>query len=391
MSNQLDITFNYNSDNEPEKLKAKFSFLDPELIGKEATFTIEQYVNVNDFRPVNKSNTLFSLSFTASSTPELVTIPSHVMKERPYTYNGAKIDVECFAILKVNDKWIRSDTSTQKRLPDTNLKKSKIGGSASNLIEPKDVFSFTKNLMAISARNKIATFGLMMIGLILIVINMILGIHDQMSSEHATILYSHYDSNGDSSTPLGKALVGYGAIGVAIWLAIKRQKFLTDHHPDFREHSHHWLWLKGKEQKSKTVRVHRLVVVDKVVNPLQLSKVSTLLRQNQPAGVASHLNPAWFRILGRRANACLYYTDTDQAKLASYLKRRNVDFSEKAFTAFSAQLGVNYVDLDCVLERHPDTSLDQALSLWNKLNRLAIQPVDNGQQVLPELKYSSTA
>ena len=168
-------------------------------------------------------------------------------------------------------------------------------------------------------------------------------------------------------------------------------KFLTDHHPDFREHSHHWLWLKGKEQKSKTVRGHRLVVVDEVVNPLQLFKVSTLLRQNQTVAVASHLNPAWFRILGRRANARLYYTDTDQAKLASYLKRRNVDFSEKALTAFSAQFGVNYVDLDCVLERHPDTSLDQALSLWNKLNRLAIQPVDNGQQVLPELKYSSPA
>ncbi len=229
MSNQLDITFNSNSDNEPEKLKAKLSFLDPELIGKEATFTIEHHVNVNDSRPVDKSDTLFTHIFTASSTPELVTIPSNVMKERPYTYNGAKIDVECFAILKVNDKWIRSDTSTQKRLPDTNLKKPKIGGSASNLIEPKDVFSFTKNLMAIPARNKIATFGLMVIGLILIVINMILGIHDQMSSEHATILYSHYDSDGDSSTPLGKALVGCGAIGVAIWLAIKRQlrKYMT--------------------------------------------------------------------------------------------------------------------------------------------------------------------
>ena len=60
MSNQLDITFNFNSDNEPEKLKAKLSFLDPELIGKEATFTIENHVNVNASRPVDKSDTLFT-------------------------------------------------------------------------------------------------------------------------------------------------------------------------------------------------------------------------------------------------------------------------------------------------------------------------------------------
>ena len=153
MSNQLDITFISESDSESEELTVKLSFLDPKFIGKEATFTIEHHVNVNDSRPVDESDTLFTHNFTASSAPELVTIPSRIMKERPYTYNGAKIDVECFAILKVNDKWIRSDTSTQKRLPDTNLKKPSVGGSASNLIEPKDIFSFTKNLMAIPVRN----------------------------------------------------------------------------------------------------------------------------------------------------------------------------------------------------------------------------------------------
>jgi len=70
---------------------------------------------------------------------------------------------------------------------------------------------------------------LLVVGLVVIVVNMLIGVHDQFSPEHATYFYSHFDSDGDGSSPLVKALGGCGAIGAAIWFAIRRQlrKYMT--------------------------------------------------------------------------------------------------------------------------------------------------------------------
>ena len=48
--------------------------------------------------------------------------------------------------------------------------------------------------MAIPTENAILTIGLLVVGLILIVINLLIGIHDQMSPEYATWLYSHREA-----------------------------------------------------------------------------------------------------------------------------------------------------------------------------------------------------
>ena len=109
------------------------------------------------------------------------------------------------------------------------LKKPEVLSNTDELIEPKDIFSFSKNLMAIPSHNKIATLGLLIVGLVVIVVNMLIGVHDEFSPRHATYIYSQIDSDGDRSSPIAKALGGCGAIGVAIWFAIRRQlrKYMT--------------------------------------------------------------------------------------------------------------------------------------------------------------------
>ena len=101
--------------------------------------------------------------------------------------------------------------------------------NTNELIEPKDIFSFSKNLIAIPTHNKIATLGLLIVSLVVIVVNMLVGVHDQFSPEHATYFCSYVDSDGEGSSSLVKALGGCGAIGAAIWFAIRRQlrKYMT--------------------------------------------------------------------------------------------------------------------------------------------------------------------
>ena len=229
MSKKVDITYSYDPKQGHAGLNAELKISDPKFLGKGATFVIKRFVKVKDSRPVNKSEDLFKHQFTVRSPSETVRIPPHVLEQRPFSYNGSEISIRCFGKLTVNDRLIRKDTSTEKNLPTVSLKKPKITRSTKDLIDPKDVFSFMKNLMAIPSHNKLATLGLLVIGAVVMVVNMMIGIHDEFSPKYATYFYSQVDSDGEYSSPIGKALGGCGVIGVAIWLAIKRQlrKYMT--------------------------------------------------------------------------------------------------------------------------------------------------------------------
>ena len=235
MPKNVDILFSF----DPEKgearqpphagLRAKLIIPDPELIGKKATFTIKRRVRVKDSRPVHDTEEMFKHKFTVRGGKVTVPIPHHVLEDHPFQYDGVEIEIQCFSELVINDKLIRKDTSVQKDLPVEALQKPAVNNNTDELIEPKDIFSFSKNLMAIPTHNKIATLGLLIVGLVVIVVNMLIGVHDEFSPRHATYVYSQVDSDGDSSSPIVKALGGCGAIGAAIWFAIRRQlrKYMT--------------------------------------------------------------------------------------------------------------------------------------------------------------------
>ena len=229
MPKNVDILFSFDPENGEARqaphagLSAKLIIPDPELIGKKATFTIKRHVQVKDSRPVHDTEEMFKHKFTVRGGKVTVPIPHDVLKDHPFQYDGNEIEIQCFGELVINDKLIRKDTSVQKDLPVEALKKPEVLSNTDELIDPKDIFSFSKNLMAIPSHNKIATLGLLIVGLVVIVVNMLIGVHDQFSPEHATYIYSHVDSDGDGASPLVNALMGCGAIGAAIWFAIRRQ------------------------------------------------------------------------------------------------------------------------------------------------------------------------
>ena len=235
MPKNVDILFSFDPENGEARqaphagLSAKLIIPDPELIGKKATFTIKRHVQVKDSRPVHDTEEMFKHKFTVRGGKVTVPIPHDVLKDHPFQYDGNEIEIQCFGELVINDKLIRKDTSVQKDLPVEALKKPEVLSNTDELIDPKDIFSFSKNLMAIPSHNKIATLGLLIVGLVVIVVNMLIGVHDQFSPEHATYIYSHVDSDGDGASPLANALMGCGAIGAAIWFAIRRQlrKYMT--------------------------------------------------------------------------------------------------------------------------------------------------------------------
>ena len=205
-------------------LIAEILIHDRKLIGKKAKFSIVHFVKVTDSRAVNDSKVLMEHKFKIHGDKETIEIPASVLKSRGFfPYSGDNIEIQCDAHLKIDDKLIRRDTTIWKQLPIEPLKSPLVDNEAEELIEPKDIFQFFKNLMAIPAHNMIFTLGLLIVGSILIVVNMLIGFHDQMSPDHATWLYDHYDSDGDSESPFLKALLGCGGSGLAIWLGMKKQ------------------------------------------------------------------------------------------------------------------------------------------------------------------------
>tara|TARA_B100001013_G_scaffold87530_1_gene48365 strand:- start:2932 stop:4047 length:1116 start_codon:yes stop_codon:yes gene_type:complete len=220
----MDINFTFDSKKADDHFTAALVVSNPEFNGKHAIFTIEHEVEVKDSSPVHDSRELFKHVFKVKSNrQETVRIPRRILDKSFFTYEGEKIEVRCFGKLSVNDKLIFEDTSVQKDLPSPPLEKPAVDSDVDELIEPKDVFSMIKNFNAIPAANKLAFIGLLLVALPIMGLNMVVGIHDQSSPESQTWLYSHRDSDGDAQSPFLNALFGSGAIGVAIWLCMRRQ------------------------------------------------------------------------------------------------------------------------------------------------------------------------
>jgi hypothetical protein len=87
---------------------------------------------------------------------------------------------------------------------------------------PRDRFSFIANLRAIPAKARIIVLWLIAIGVPVILLNAAVGARDQFVPESQVWFYDHSGDDG-SESPLMKALMGSGGVGMALWLAIRRQ------------------------------------------------------------------------------------------------------------------------------------------------------------------------
>jgi hypothetical protein len=214
----------------------RINYNDPDLAGKSAVLAVKRKVTVKDSRPVHGSKTLTHMNLTLRPNGHNVKISPKTLKSigAAFPYSGHMIKIETIVELEVNDSIIPFMDTVVKRsltghLPGKTPRRAKVSNNTKELIDPKDSFKFFKNLTALPIHNQLATIGLLAIGGILIVTNFFIGLHDQMAPDQMVWLYDHYDSDGDSSSPLVKALTGCGAIGALIWFAMRKQlrKYMT--------------------------------------------------------------------------------------------------------------------------------------------------------------------
>ena len=194
----------------------------------DATFRIVAEVKVHDSRGVDAETVLYEEAFRISGPDHFFTIPRHEILA--YSYYGNMIDIEIHTRVIIDDAILfDSKVSTEQEL-ELGLKPP-VEDDAASIVEPSDDFFFFKNLKAIPFQNQVITLALAAVGGIVILINMAIGAHDQFSPPHLIYFYDHIDSDGDSESPIMKALMGSGALGAMIWFAIRGQlrKYMKFH------------------------------------------------------------------------------------------------------------------------------------------------------------------
>ena len=163
--------------------------------------------------------------------------------------------------------------------------------------------------------------------------------------------------------------------------------YIANHHPSFHNQSVKWIWTHHKRFKVQAIEDYDLVVVDEIISPFQLPAINKLLSKNKKVALASHLHPAWIKILCPFTPTLSFSTDTSAEKIRRYLDRKEISYSAKSILSFCKTYGSNYVDLQCILENLPGKSFDDALKWNQKFNTIKSFKPDKWEPSLPRLKF----
>ena len=193
---------------------------DPELVGHDAEFSLVAEVEVKRGSGIDSSQTLHSQAFRVAAGVTDFVIPAG--KLRFYSYAGKHVELRLHTRVRVDDGFVFDTTVSEEQLIRIGGK-PRLNTDAGEIIEPGDAFRFFANLKAIPPQNQVITLALAVVGGLVMLVNAVIGVHDQFSPEAATWLYSHYDSDGDSNSPLFAALAGSGALGAGIWFLMRGQ------------------------------------------------------------------------------------------------------------------------------------------------------------------------
>ena len=194
---------------------------EPDLAGKSGTLKVEQVAHVKRSSPVHARKTLAEKRFTLAYG--LNRVPIGDVVEELFTYTGNKLDLKLTAHVEIDDGLI-FDTKLQLDLGQAcRFPPRRAVPDHGSIHSPRDRFNFIANLRAIPAKARVIVLWLIAIGLPVILFNAALGVRDQFVPESQVYFYDHSDSDGEGESPLMKALMGSGAAGFAIWMAIRRQ------------------------------------------------------------------------------------------------------------------------------------------------------------------------
>ena len=163
--------------------------------------------------------------------------------------------------------------------------------------------------------------------------------------------------------------------------------YTAHYHSSFQNQSVKWIWTHHKRFKTRAVQNYDLVVVDEIISPLQIPAITKLLGANKKVAVASHLNPAWFKILCPFTPTLSFRTDASSEKIRSYLDKKDILYSPESILSFCKTYGSNYVDLQCILENHSGKSFDDALRWNQKFNKIKNFSPVKWIPTLPRLKF----
>jgi hypothetical protein len=196
--------------------------LDPGLAGIAATLEIVRQAHVTHSRPVHAEQVLLKTQFPLRDGEQRV--PLEGCLAQAYAYTGPKLQLRVLARLTIDDG-VFSDTTQDVVLPtqDPLAERAAAAPDHRSLHSPSDAFDFRANLRAIPVQARALVLALLVVGLPLIAGNLLVGTRDQFVPESRAWLYDQRASDGDSESPFIKALAGSGGIGLALWLAIRRQ------------------------------------------------------------------------------------------------------------------------------------------------------------------------
>lgn len=196
----------------------RLQVIDRALTGHPARLRLVWKADVRRSGGIDAERVLLERSFTLGSGEERIALPAEA--GRAFAYQGQHLHLCLQAVLVVDDGLL-FDSTLEQRFDGSLAPRPK--SDAASLHSPRDRFSLWANLGAIPPQARLIVLLLMLIGGPVILVNLAIGARDQFVPESQTWLYDHRNSDGESESPLVKALTGSGGLGAMIWMAMQAQ------------------------------------------------------------------------------------------------------------------------------------------------------------------------
>jgi hypothetical protein len=192
--------------------------IDPKLAGQAATLKLVWKADVRRGGGIDAERMLFEQRLTLRAGEQHIALNQDAAQG--FAYQGKQLHLVLEARLVIDDGLI-FDSTLSVKLPG--LLAPRPVSDAASIHSPRDRFNLFANLGAIPPQARLIVLLLLLIGGPVILVNAAIGARDQFVPESQTWLYDHRDSDGESESPLVKALSGSGALGAAIWAAMRAQ------------------------------------------------------------------------------------------------------------------------------------------------------------------------
>ena len=195
---------------------------DAALDGVFATLEVKHRAHVKRGSPVHHEYPVLTRRVTLRQGENRIALGDAI--DRRFAYRGDQLDLRLLAELTLADGVIFNTDLDIDLSPGCLLvPRTARNEQAKSVHSPSDRFDFFANLRAIPAGARAKVLWLLIVGVPIVLGNLLLGTRDQFVPNSQVWFYDHRGSDGDSESPLFKALIGSGAAGAGIWMLIVAQ------------------------------------------------------------------------------------------------------------------------------------------------------------------------